>query len=138
MQRRGRFAASRQDKVLERWQSLFVLVNPRLEALDVTLSDQPGPVLIGIRCGKFRTNGKQFALDLAQLIVNWLPGSRTASDADRGIEFIDRSIGFDTSMILGDARAAKQAGTAHVSGSCVDFHRMGLEVVGDPASRSPE
>jgi hypothetical protein len=43
-----------------------------------------------------------------------------AQDTDQGIELIDRAIGSDPWMILGDACAIAQAGLTLVAGACVN------------------
>lgn len=97
-------------------------VDPLLQLRGVLFTDDAQLMLVGIGAGQFGTDGKQVVLDPFEFGVDVVFDTAGADDTEYRVEFIDRSVGFDTLVIFGDPRSAKESGGATVSRPRVDLH----------------
>lgn len=83
-------------------------------------------VVVG-RCEQ-GTNREEIALNGYEYFVNTREALDATREANRGVQFVDVAVGFDTRVILAYASAAKQRGAAFIAGSGVDLHALNYSV----------
>ena len=113
-----RRAAAGQDEFLERRKIAVHIVEYRLQEFDTfgrdnllsgqaqLTADIEQPVLYRCQIGPDR---------IRQVMYQQLP--------DKTVQFIDAANGLDPLMVLVDASAITQAGSAVISGTCIDFRK---------------
>ena len=99
-----------------------MLVDPLLQSLDVSGTNHSQPMIVRIGGGQFGPHGKKFMLDLFQLRIDLLGQLADTRNTNRGIQFVDGSVGFDPDVILGYPGAPEEPCHALVTGSRIDFH----------------
>jgi hypothetical protein len=110
--------AAGQDKFLQ-WCEWFVFrIKPMFKLGDVLCVDR---VMAGN--GKFAADVEQAMLDKRQLFVHRRWQRFIQKQTEHAIEFIDVAHSFYPRAGLGDARAVRQARSAVVAGTCINFRQ---------------
>jgi hypothetical protein len=87
-----------------------------------------GAVALGVlrRDGKFAHQRDELFLDEQQFRLHERQLGVRTRQAERGVQFVDRAVSFDTQVVLVHAAAVHQAGRAVVPGACGDRHALGV------------
>ena len=97
----------------------------------VTVLNVAGQIFLS--CGQFPHQSHEVFLDRQQVVANEIVFRRRAGQAERGVQLVNTSVGFDTRMALGDAPVEHQAGGAQIAGLGDNAHARKSET--QPAKR---
>ena len=118
-----------QDEIPQGRQIGLHRIDPNLNLRDMRIAVPLKLMLLGFRRCQFGSDREELVLDRVEHPIEFFRKPRAAGRSEHGIEFIDRTIRANPSVVFRDPRASKKSSRPRIPGFCVDLHESIFEVL---------